>query len=111
MVTDASHSDLLRWIVALPLFAAIFHGVWLSLVRRPFPRGAVVGLSVGSVAASFVLSFSSLVTLLGRPEGERFLADDLYTWIGSGNFGAEVGLPPRPALGVHDPRRHRRRHR
>jgi NADH-quinone oxidoreductase subunit L len=92
MVTDASHSDLLRWIAALPLIAALFHGVWLALVRRPFPRGGVIALSVGSVAASFVLSCAALVSLLARAEGERFLTDDLYTWIGSGSFGAEAAF-------------------
>jgi NADH-quinone oxidoreductase subunit L len=92
MVTDASHSELLRWIVALPLLAAVFHGVWLALVRRPFPRGAVVAISCGSVAGAFVLACAALVSLLARPEGERFLTDDLYTWIGSGSFGAEAAF-------------------
>ena len=77
MVTDAAQYDLLRWIAALPLFAAVFHGLWLALVRRPFSRGGVIALSVGAVAGSFVLACTSLVALLARPETERFLSDDL----------------------------------
>jgi NADH-quinone oxidoreductase subunit L len=92
MVTDASHSDLLRWIAGLPLLAALFHGVWLALVRRPFPRAGVIALSVGSIAGSFVLACAALASLQARPEGERFLTDDLYTWIGSGSFGAEAAF-------------------
>jgi NADH-quinone oxidoreductase subunit L len=87
-----SHSELLRWIPALPLLAALIHGGWLALVRRPFPKGVVVALSCGSVVASFGLSCLALVELIQRPEGERLIADSLFTWIGSGSFGAEAAF-------------------
>jgi NADH-quinone oxidoreductase subunit L len=92
MVTDAAHSELLRWIAALPLLAAVFHGIWLSLVRRPFPRAGVIAISVGSVAASFALSCAALLALRARPEEAKYLTDVLYTWIGSGSFGAEAAF-------------------
>ena len=108
-MNDSAHFELLRWIPALPLLAALIHGFWLVLVRRPFPKGVVVALSCGSVIASFGLSCLALIELIGRPEGERLLADSLYTWIGSGSFGAEVAFLLDPALGGDDPRRDRRR--
>jgi NADH-quinone oxidoreductase subunit L len=92
MVSDAAQTELLRWIPALPLLAALIHGLWLVLVRRPFPRGVVVALSCGAVIASFGLSCLVLVELIQRPEGERLLADAMYTWIGSGSFGAEAAF-------------------
>ncbi len=92
MVTEAAQSEILRWIPALPLLAALVHGVWLALVRRPFSRGLVVAISCGAVIASFGLSCLALVELIQRPESERLLTDDLYTWIGSGNFGAEAAF-------------------
>jgi len=92
MVNEAVQSDLLRWIVALPLIGALIHGAWLALVRRPFSKGLVVAISCGAVIASFLLSCVALVDLGGRPEGERLLVDSLYTWIGSGSFGAEAAF-------------------
>jgi NADH-quinone oxidoreductase subunit L len=92
MVTETHASALLRWIPALPLLAALLHGAWLVLVRRPFSRGLVVALSCGSVIGSFVLSCIALIELLSHPEGERTLSDALYTWIGSGSFGAEAAF-------------------
>ena len=91
-MSDGNQTELLRWIPALPLLAALIHGFWLLLVRRPCPKGVVVALSCGSVIASFGLSCLALIELIQRPEGERLLADSLYTWIGSGSFGAEAAF-------------------
>jgi hypothetical protein len=35
-------NPLLRWIVLLPLLAAVGSGIWLMLVRRAWPRNLVV---------------------------------------------------------------------
>ena len=56
MVSDVGESELLRWIVLLPLIAAIFHGVMLGVVRRSTPRWVTIALSCGSVLLGFVLS-------------------------------------------------------
>jgi NADH-quinone oxidoreductase subunit L len=100
MVSDAHQSEILRWIVLLPLLAAATHGVSLGVLRRPLPRGVVVALSCGSVIASFCLSFWALIELTGLPREERWLADNLYTWIGSGDFSAEAGFLLDPLSAV-----------
>ena len=92
MVSDPQVYALLRWIPALPLLAAVVHGVGLALVRRPYPLGATILLSCGSVLASFLLSFWALIDLIALPEGERVLVDGVYTWIGAGAFSAEVSF-------------------
>ena len=76
MVNEAVQSDLLRWIVALPLIGALIHGAWLALVRRPFSKALVVAISCGAVIGSFLLSCVALVDLGARPEGERLLVDE-----------------------------------
>ena len=67
-MVNVVESDQLRWIVALPLLAAACHGVMLGLVRRPTPRWLIIGLSCGSVLASFVVTcvaFGELIQLPG----------------------------------------------
>ena len=95
MVNGQPH-DLLRWIVLLPLMAAVYHGLMLGVVRRPTPRWLVIGLSCGSVFAAFLFSCWAFWDLLQLPEGQRLLLDDVYTWIGSGvgdqNLSAELGF-------------------
>ena len=81
-------SDLLRWIVLLPLLAATCHGVMIGLVRRPMGRWLVIGISCGAVGASFLLTCLGFAELIQLPEGRHLLVDEVYTWIGSG-LGAE----------------------
>jgi NADH-quinone oxidoreductase subunit L len=90
----------LRWIPGLPLFAALVHGVLLGVARRPLPRVATVALSCGAPILAFALSFFALVELTGLPVGERVLVDHLYTWIGAGDFVAEMGLMLDPLSAV-----------
>jgi NADH-quinone oxidoreductase subunit L len=92
MVNEPVHSELLRWIPALPLIAAGVHGVWLALIRRPFPKALVVALSCGAVIGSFLLACLALFNLNAQPEDAQLLVDPLYTWIGSGSFGAEAAF-------------------
>ncbi len=91
VVGELTESQLLRWIPLLPLLAAVTHGVLLAVVRRSLPRGVVILLSCGAVILSFLLSFVALVELIGV-EGQRVLVDNVYTWIGSGSFSAEVAF-------------------
>jgi len=100
MVNDPQVFELLRWIPALPLLAALLHGVGLALVRRPVPRGATILLSCGSVLASFLLSFWALVDLISLPPAGRVLIDGVYTWIGAGSFSAEVSFVLDPLSAV-----------
>jgi NADH-quinone oxidoreductase subunit L len=95
MVTG-NENELLRWIVLLPLIAAVYHGVVVGVVRRPTPRWIVIALSCGSVFVAFLLSCWAFWDLIQLPEESRLLVDDLYTWIGSGvgnqAFSAELGF-------------------
>ncbi len=79
-MVNATENELLRWIPLLPLLAAAYHGVVLSLVRRPTARWLVIVLSCGSVFTSFLLSCWALWDLIQLPEGARLLLDLLITW-------------------------------
>jgi len=100
-----TETHLLRWIVLLPLLAAMFHGLAIGLVRRSSDRRLVVALSCGSVIGSFVLSCVALGRLVQIPRGPgRLLLDDVYTWIGAGvsstRFSAEFGFQLDPLSAV-----------
>ena len=103
-MVNATENELLRWIPFLPLLAAAYHGVVLSLVRRPTARWLVIVLSCGSVLASFVLSCLALWDLIQLPEGARYLLDDVYTWFGSGvaneAFSADIAFALDPISAV-----------
>jgi len=83
-----AQSEMLRWIPLLPLLAALVHGVMIGLLRRSAPRWVVIGLSCGTVLASFLISCAAFYRLTQLPAEARFLSDTLYTWIGAG-IGAE----------------------
>jgi NADH-quinone oxidoreductase subunit L len=85
--TEAHEVFGLLWlIIALPLFGA---AVLLLLGnRRTQAYGHWVG--VATITGSFVLSLVMFLTLLGRDEGERQVAQHLWTWIDAGHL--DVGL-------------------
>ena len=103
-MVNATENELLRWIPFLPLLAAAYHGVVLSLVRRPTARWLVIVLSCGSVLTSFLLSCWAFWDLIQLPEGARLLLDDVYTWFGSGvgneAFSADVAFALDPISAV-----------
>ena len=100
MVGAPAESDLLYLIPALPLAAALFHGIVLAFVRRESPRTFVLLVSCGAVILSFVLSLWVLFDLLDQPPEARVLVNDLYTWIGAGRFSAELSLQLDPLSAV-----------
>ncbi len=100
-----NETHLLRWIVLLPLLAAVYHGLAIGLLRRASDRRLVAALSCGSVIGSFVLSCWALGKLVQIPRGPtRFLVDEVYSWFGSGvgstRFSAELGFQLDPLSAV-----------
>jgi NADH-quinone oxidoreductase subunit L len=100
-----NETQLLRWIVLLPLLAAVYHGLAIGLWRRASDRRLVIALSCGSVIGSFVLSCWALGKLVQIPRGPtRFLVDEVYSWFGSGvgstRFTAELGFSLDPLSAV-----------
>ena len=93
---------LLRWIPLLPLFAAVFHGLAIGVVRRSTPRQVVIALSCGSVGLSFLISCIAFVKLIGPDD--VVLVDRLYTWFGAGigatRFTADLALRVDPLSAV-----------
>ncbi|WP_084255618.1 NADH-quinone oxidoreductase subunit L [Nocardioides sp. J54] len=88
--------DLLWLVIALPLVGA---AVLLLLGnRRTQGYGHWIGLA--TITASFVLSLVSFFTLLGRDEGDRQVAQHLWTWMEAGRLdvGFDLLYDPLSAL-------------
>jgi NADH-quinone oxidoreductase subunit L len=100
MVGDSNPYSMLVWIPLLPLAAAAIHGFLLAVMRRPLPRSATILLSCGAVVVAFVLSFLAMIELTSLPVAHRVFTQDLYTWIGAGDFSAEAGLLLDPLSAV-----------
>src|SRR5262245_28941175 len=86
--TEAS----LRWIPLLPLLAAAFSGLWLVFARRELPRALVATFACGAPIAAFVVALVAVLRLLSLEPAQRFLVDNIYTWISADPFHAELAL-------------------
>src|SRR5262245_62533550 len=87
--TEAS----LRWIPLLPLLAAALSGLWLVFARRELPRAAVWPLACAAPIGSFFIALTAVYRLLSELEpGQRYLVDNVYTWISADPFHAELAL-------------------
>jgi NADH-quinone oxidoreductase subunit L len=80
--------SLLWVIIALPALGA---AVILLLGNRRTSSYAHL-LGCATVVGSFVLSLLAFADLLTRDEGERQVAQTLYTWVEAGSFSADFGL-------------------
>ena len=103
MVTGAVQPEalpLLRLIPLAPLAAAVLHGALLVFVRRAPSRAAVAALSCGAPLLSFALSVWALLLLLERPTEARLFVDELFPWIGAGQFHASFALQFDPLAAV-----------
>lgn len=88
--------DLLWLIIALPLAGATL--LLLLGNRRTQGYGHWIGL--GTITVSFLLSLVSFIALLGRDEGERQVAQHLWTWMEAGRLdvGFDLLYDPLSAL-------------
>ena len=87
--TEAS----LRWIPLLPLLAATVSGLWLIFARRELPRAVVATLACAAPIGSFAVALTAVVRLLSELQpSQRYLVDNVYTWISADPFHAELAL-------------------
>jgi NADH-quinone oxidoreductase subunit L len=99
-VTEHANTTL-RWIPFLPLIAAVLSGAWLVFARRQLPRFVVILLACGAPIASFALALWQVIALATEvPSGERWVVDNLYTWISAGDFHAELSFLLDPLSAV-----------
>ena len=82
----------LRWIVLLPLLSAVTSGLWLILTRRPAPRNLVIAAACGAPLLAFGVALGAMLELTGHAADERFLIDNVYTWISVHPFHAEMSF-------------------
>ena len=85
-------TELLRWIVLLPLIGAVLNG----LLNKRVPSSVVSAIGVGSVAAAFALAVKVFLDLRALPATERVLHDLFYSWIPIGDLQVDVAFQADP---------------
>ena len=75
--------NFLEMLALIPLFPAA--GALINgLLGRRCSRLCISTVACGAVGVSFVLSLGAFYQLLGRPEGQRLVEQELFTWISAG---------------------------
>ncbi|MCP4005976.1 MAG: NADH-quinone oxidoreductase subunit L [bacterium] len=93
--------DSLRWIPLLPLIAALLSGLWLMFAKGNLPRPVVIVLACGAPILAFAKSLWVVKDLAtGFEPGQRYLVDNVYTWISAGDFHAELSFLLDPLSAV-----------
>ncbi|HEX7078009.1 MAG TPA: NADH-quinone oxidoreductase subunit L, partial [Candidatus Eisenbacteria bacterium] len=85
------------WLVpALPLLGAIVNGI---LAGR-LPRKVVSAIGTGTVGISLLITIACVRQLLAMPVGERLFAQQLFSWIDSGDLSVPVRFALDPLSAV-----------
>ena len=75
--------NFLEMLALIPLFPAA--GALINgLLGRRCSRLCISTVACGTVGVSFLLSLGAFFQLLGRPEGQRLVEQELFTWIPAG---------------------------
>ncbi|HKM98949.1 MAG TPA: NADH-quinone oxidoreductase subunit L [Candidatus Binataceae bacterium] len=81
-----------RYIVLLPLIGATTNflaGPWL---QRTFGKRAISFIGCGVVALAFLLGLKAFFSMLALAPENRFMLDDLWTWIDVGGLKLEIAF-------------------
>ena len=93
-------TDFIRWIVFLPLIGAIINGLLGAKIQKSLGKGAIGIIACTPVIIGFGLSVMALVKLTALPPEQRFLIDNLYTWIHLGSLKADMAFLVDPLSAV-----------
>ena len=75
--------NFLEMLALIPLFPAA--GAFVNgLLGRRCSRACISTVACGVVGISFLLSLGAFYQLLGKPEGQRLVEQELFTWIPAG---------------------------
>ena len=93
-------TDYLRWIVFLPLIGAAINGLLGSTVQKRMGKGTVALLACAPLILAFGLSVQAFLSLKGLNPEQRFLIDNLYTWISLGSLKVDMAFLVDPLSAV-----------
>src|SRR5919106_2123034 len=93
-------ADYLRWIVFLPLIGAIINGLLGSTIQKRMGKTAISLIACTPVILAFGLSLTAFLALTGLPAEQRFLIDQLYTWIEIGSLKVDMAFWVDPLSAV-----------
>src|SRR5215510_11519884 len=89
-------TDILRWIVFLPLIGAIINGLLGAIIQKKMGKGAISFIACTPVVLAFGISLSVFFQLKGLNPEQRFLIDNLYSWITLGSLEVDMAFVVDP---------------
>jgi NADH-quinone oxidoreductase subunit L len=93
-------TDYLRWIVLLPLIGAAVNGLLGAQLQKRFGKGLIAVIACLPVILAFCVSVAAFSKLAGLEAEQRFLIDDLYSWIKVGSLSVDVSFWVDPLSAV-----------
>jgi len=93
-------TDFLRWIVFLPLLGAIISGLLGAKIQKAMGKAAISWIACTPVIVAFGLSLAAVFTLKGLNPEDRFLIDNLYSWISLGSLRVDMAFLVDPLSAV-----------
>src|SRR5262247_3553225 len=85
-------TDTLRWIIFLPLIGAIINGLLGAIIQKKMGKGAISFIACTPVVIAFGISLSVFFQLKGLNPEQRFLIDNLYSWITLGSLKVDMAF-------------------
>ena len=85
-------TDYIRWIVFLPLIGAIINGLFGAIIQKRMGKGAISFIACTPVVIAFGISLNGFFQLKALNPEQRFLIDQLYSWITLGSLKVDMAF-------------------
>jgi len=95
-MNEPSSTELLRWIVLLPLFGAAINGIAGYVIQQRMGKRAISVLACAPVIIAFLLSVEVFWTLRSLPPEHRVLLDHMWTWLDVGGLHVDLAFLADP---------------
>jgi len=85
-------TDLVRWIVLLPLLGAAINLLLGATLQKSFGKRVISFLGCGAVLAAFAIALYGLFAMLALAPDRRFMLDDLWRWLDVGGLRLDIAF-------------------
>lgn len=88
---------MLALIPLFPLIGFLINGIWYATRQapkggHPASAGVTGGIAASAIALSFLVSVLTFLKLLGMPEDQRVITEQLFSWMSIGAFQLDATL-------------------
>src|SRR5689334_16065553 len=97
LTRQITHPAGFLWLIPFfPLVGSAINAVFGLRLQKRFGKAATSNIAIGAMALAFFTAAWAWISMMGLPDGERFLLNDLWTLIPAGDVQVQFAFALDP---------------